>query len=162
METENELETRNKKPETKKGRGQFMLYAPLLIWIGVIFLLSSSQGSSGRTSLIIRPILEFLFPSAPEETLLFYHGLIRKCAHFTEYAVLGLFACRAFRIFASPRVYLASIALVCLTASLDEFNQSFNPLRTGSPYDVVIDLSGGVIASFIYSLVTGRRLKSSR
>jgi hypothetical protein len=79
-----------------KRRERFILYAPLLIWIGVIFLLSSGQGASSRTSLIIRPILEFLFPAALPETIDFYHGVIRKFAHFTEYAVLGLLACRAF------------------------------------------------------------------
>jgi VanZ family protein len=128
-------------------------YVPLFLWLGVIFLLSSGQGSSGRTSVIIRPILEFLFPSAPEETLLFYHGLIRKCAHFTEYFVLGILACRAFRtLFKARGVYLAALGLVVLTASLDEFNQSFNPLRTGSPWDVAIDVAGGVTAILLVSL----------
>jgi VanZ family protein len=148
METEKELETRNKKPETKRRREWLTLYAPLLLWIGVIFLLSSSQGASGRTSLIIRPLLEFLFPSAPEQTLVFYHGLIRKGAHFTEYAVLGLLACRAFR--SLRQFVLLALGLVLLVASLDEFNQSFNPLRTGSPWDVAIDVSGGVLAILFY------------
>jgi VanZ family protein len=127
METEKELETRNKKPETKRRREWLTLYAPLLLWIGVIFLLSSSQGASGRTSLIIRPLLEFLFP---------------------EYAVLGLLACRAFR--SLRQFVLLALGLVLLVASLDEFNQSFNPLRTGSPWDVAIDVSGGVLAILFY------------
>ncbi len=133
-------------------------YVPLFLWIAVIFLLSSGQGASGRTSLIIRPILEFLFPSAPDETLLFYHGVIRKCAHFAEYAVLGLLACRAFRtVFEGRRVYFAAFGLVLVTASLDEFNQSFNPLRTGTPWDVAIDVSGAVVAIFLSYLLTRRR-----
>src|SRR5687767_8128567 len=77
-------------------REQLMLYAPLLIWIAVIFFFSSSQGSMSHTSRIIRPLLEFLLPGAPEETLQFYHGIIRKLAHFSEYAILALLACRAF------------------------------------------------------------------
>ena len=132
-----------------------MLYAPLLLWIAVIFFLSSGQGSSGRTSLIIRPILEFLFPSASEETLLFYHGVIRKLAHLTEYAVLGLLACRAFRNLS--RRYLFALGLVVLVAALDEFNQSFNPLRTGSAWDVAIDVSGGIVAIALTYLVIMRR-----
>jgi VanZ family protein len=134
-------------------------YVPLVLWIGVIFFLSSGQGASGRTSLIIRPILEFLFPNAPEETLVFYHGAIRKCAHFTEYAVLGLLACRAFLPRFDSRLILAviSLGLVISIASLDEFNQSFNPLRTSSPYDVAIDISGGTVAILLYFFLTRNR-----
>lgn len=140
-------------------------YVPLLLWIGVIFFLSSGQGSSGKTSLIIRPVLEFLFPSASEETLGFYHGVIRKFAHLSEYAVLGVLACRAFRssieLHHRYRTIVAAIAVVLLTASLDEFNQSFNPLRTGTPWDVAIDATGGIIAILLYHLLARRRRANS-
>ncbi len=131
-----------------------MLYAPLLIWIGVIFFLSSGQGASNRTSIIIRPLLEFLFPAAPSETITFYHGIIRKFAHFGEYALLGVLACRAFVASRQNSIekffYLASAALVLAVAVSDEFNQSFNPDRTASPIDVLIDLAGGVTATLLY------------
>jgi len=138
-----------------------MLYAPLLIWIGVIFLLSSGQGASTRTSLIIRPLLEFLFPNASFETIAFYHGIIRKFAHLAEYAVLGFLATRAF--FHSPGNFLrkyfwwTAIVLVLLIASLDEFNQSFNSDRTSSPVDVIIDFIGGSVAVSSFYLWTKRR-----
>ena len=153
------LETRNQKPKSR--REQFILYAPLFIWIGVIFLLSSGQGASTRTSLIIRPILEFLFPAATEETLQLYHGLIRKCAHLTEYAVLGLLACRAFVRISAPSLqkyfYLLAIALVVIVAASDEFSQSFNPARTGSPLDALIDVSGGLLGIVVYVMWTRRQ-----
>ena len=160
METE-QLETRNKKPETNTRREQLMLYAPLFIWIGVIFFLSSGQASMNKTSLIIRPILEFFFPTASEETLLLYHGLIRKLAHFSEYAVLGFLACRAFRSASieilQRRFYSTALLVVLFVAVLDEFNQSFNPVRTGSPYDVLIDLSGGAFAIAMCYLLSRRQ-----
>ena len=111
-----------------------------------------------QTSRIIRPLLEFLFPTAPAETILLYHGVIRKLAHVTEYAVLGVLACRAFRTIFDSRLYalLASFALVFLIASLDEFNQSFNSLRTGSPWDVAIDIIGGAVSIFMYFLLARR------
>ena len=125
-------------------------YVPLLIWIGVIFFLSSSQGSMGQTSRIIRPLLEFFFPAASAETITFYHGIIRKLAHFTEYAVLGLLACRGFTRSPQPILkrfwFATAIALVVVVASTDEFNQSLNPLRTGSPWDILLDVFGGVVA----------------
>lgn len=39
----------------------------------------------------------------------------------------------------------AALVATLLIASLDEFNQSMNPERTGSPADVLLDLSGGVV-----------------
>lgn len=155
------LETKNQKP--KSGREQIILYAPLFIWICVIFFLSSGQGSSVRTSLIIRPLLEFLFPTAPEETLQLYHGFIRKCAHLTEYAILGLLACRAFVSLSAAALrkyfYLLAAALVLAVASADEFNQSFNPDRTGSAVDVLIDVTGGLIGIVIFTLWLRRALR---
>ena len=157
------LETQNLKP--KSGREQIILYAPLLIWIGVIFVLSSGQGSSTRTSLIIRPILEFLFPAATEETLQLYHGLIRKCAHLTEYAVLGFLACRAFVRLSEPSLrkyfYLLAVALVVIVAASDEFSQSFNPARTGSSIDALIDVAGGLLGIVVYAFWSRKRLRES-
>ena len=131
-----------------------MLYAPLVIWIGVILFLSSGQGASARTSLIIRPILEFLFPAALPETIDFYHGIVRKLAHLSEYAMLGILACRAFAGSSKDRVrkfvYLAAIFLVVAVAGSDEINQSFNPERTGSPIDVLIDVAGGFLGILFY------------
>ncbi|MFM8285535.1 MAG: VanZ family protein [Planctomycetaceae bacterium] len=43
-----------------------------------------------------------------------------------------------------------------IVASLDEFNQSFNPARTGTPIDVILDLSGGVV--FLLMALLYRRL----
>ena len=132
----------------KNWRRGISLYAPLVVWIGVIFFLSSGQGSFSETSRIIRPILEFFFPDASPETIAFYHGAIRKFAHFAEYFVLGILACRAFTV----RRYILATFLVLLVAGLDETNQSFNSARTGSPVDVAIDLAGGVAGVFLYFL----------
>lgn len=157
-------------------RERIIAYAPLFLWIGVIFFLSSSQGAMSNTSRFIRPFLEWLFPLAPEETLQIYHGYIRKFAHFFEYAMLAFFASRAFRHSggnpnagaaaekrASSRScfrlqkYWAVLALVLvvLVASIDEFNQSFNPLRTGTIYDVLLNFSGGL--TMIFLLLTGKK-----
>jgi VanZ family protein len=138
------------KVDSKKRREQFMLYAPLVIWIGVIFFLSSGQGASTRTSLIIRPLLEFLFPAALPETIDLYHGIIRKLAHFTEYAVLAILALRAFTkssaYVLSHFRYLIVVLVVLLISSLDEFNQSFELSRTSSVWDVALDILGGICA----------------
>ncbi len=95
-----------------------------------------------NTSRFVRPILVFLFPSADEPTLLFYHGIVRKLAHFTEYAILGLLAVRAFAV--TGRRYLYALLVVTAVAFADEFGQSFRPTRTASLIDVGIDIAGGI------------------
>ena len=137
-------------------RESIIAYAPLFLWLGVIFFLSSSNGSMSRTSLFVRPLLEWLFPAATEETLQIYHGYVRKFAHFFEYAMLGFFASRAFwsssiNLF-KKYWYVFALLLVCLTASIDEYNQSFNVLRTGSIYDVLIDSAGGLMMIIFLSI----------
>lgn len=116
------------------------------------------------TSMIIRPVLEFLFPNASEETLQLMHFYIRKCAHFTEYAILALWAIRAFRRSAIELInrhyYLFPVAVVVAVAMLDEFNQGFNPARTSSSRDVALDISGGVFAILTHYLVS--RIRRSK
>ena len=148
-------------------RGRFLRYAPLILWIGVIFFFSSQQGSMSKTSIFIRPILLFLFPNAPEETLTIYHGYIRKLAHFTEYAVLAFIALRTFRSpaneFLQKHRYFVSFILVFSIASLDEFNQSFIASRTSSFWDVLLDTAGGLtVLIFVYFIKIRYNAKRTR
>lgn len=115
-----------------------------------------------QTSRFIRPALEFLFPSAPEQTLLIYHGYIRKAAHFTEYAVLAFLAVRALSIPATVRFhkwrFILPLLLVVGVAAIDEFHQSFEASRTGSILDVMLDISGGVVMIVLLRLMRRPRL----
>ncbi|MEP7214070.1 MAG: VanZ family protein [Acidobacteriota bacterium] len=139
---------------SKKRRERVIRYAPLLIWIGIIFFLSSNNGSMSETSLFIGPLLHFLFPNAPEATIQAYHGFIRKCAHFGVYFVLAVLAVRALRPMSPMWKFAVAIVMVAAIASLDEFNQSFEASRTSSAWDVALDCVGGVAgiaaATFIY------------
>ena len=84
------------------------------------------------------------------ETLATIHFITRKVAHFTEYAILGFLAARAFRTSPRPAIrqrwFWISAALVVVFALLDEYHQSFVPNRTGTIYDSFIDISGGLAA----------------
>jgi VanZ family protein len=82
------------------------LWLPVLVWAGVIFALSSipslGTGLGG------------------------WDLLLRKLAHATEYAILGL-----------------------LYAGSDELHQHFVSGRHGSPIDVAIDAAGVLIGVFL-------------
>ncbi len=128
-------------------RGRIFRYAPIFLWIGVIFFLSGSSGSMSETSRFIGPMLKFLFPGISRDTLLIVHGFVRKSAHFIEYAILAFFAVRAlsrssFEIIRKYR-YLLPICLVAMVAAADEFNQSLDISRTGSIWDSALDIFGG-------------------
>lgn len=70
--------------------------------------------------------------------------VIRKCAHFTEYMVLGILATHAFDIEGRRTfdVLLPTAVFLLLIPSIDETIQLFVPGRSGSPRDVAIDLAG--------------------
>lgn len=152
--------------KNNKWRGRIFRYAPLILWIGVIFYFSTRNASMSNTSRFIRPILEFLFPNASESTLVIYHAYIRKFAHFAEYAGLAFFASRAFwdssQRFLQKCWYLAALFLVLLIASMDELNQSFDPTRTGSIYDVMIDAFGGSVMILVLLIFNFFRNKDKK
>ena len=141
-----------------------LAYAPLILWIGLIFVFSSAAASASQTSRIMEPILRFFFSSATGETIQQIHFFIRKCAHFTEYALLAFWAVRAWTRSSYYAVakyrYPLAILLVLIVASLDEFNQSFEPSRTSTPWDVLLDCVGGsAMVLFLWALhmFTARR-----
>lgn len=127
-------------------------YFPLVAWLLFISFASSDSFNAGNTSRIIGPFIRWLFPGTTEETLAVIHLITRKAAHFIEYAILAYLAARAFRTSPRPalanRWFLASLALVVAYALLDEYQQRFVPSRTGSIYDSLIDICGGLAALF--------------
>jgi len=128
-------------------------YLPLIAWLAFISFASSDNFNAGNTSRIIGPLVLWLFPSTTPETLAVVHYITRKIAHFTEYAILGFLAARAFRTSTHPAInrrwFLICVALVVVYALLDEYHQSFVPSRTASIYDSLIDMSGGLTALII-------------
>lgn len=152
--------------ESRAGAGRASRawrYGPLLLWMVFIFFASTAQLSASNTSRIIRPLLLWLFPRISEESLAFAHFIIRKLAHLTEYAILGLLAARAFSTSSHQTLrrqwFLFSLLLVALYALSDEFHQLFVPVRTGSIYDSLIDITGGFIALALLAL--WRKVKSN-
>lgn len=144
-------------------RNRLSRYLPLVLWLGLIFFASTGEFSAANTSLIIGPLLHWLFPHISEASVNQVHFIVRKLAHFTEYAVLALLAVRAFIHSSHESIkrhwFLLSLLLVIVYAFSDEFHQSFVSSRTASIYDSLIDTSGGLTAIIIYSI---RRRRARR
>jgi len=142
--------------QTPSASHRLWRYGPLVLWIVVISFASTSEFSGANTSEVLRPLLLWFFPTLSEARLAGVHFLIRKAGHFSEYAVLGFLAWRAFT--SSSRVWLrrywfqVGLALVVSYALLDEFHQSFVPSRTPSIYDSAIDIAGGLAVLLIFKL----------
>lgn len=78
------------------------------------------------------------------------HGLLRKVAHFTEFACLGVFSCRF--LFWIKKPQWCSLGIAFLVACCDETIQRFVPDRGPGFKDVLIDTSGalfGMILLFV-------------
>lgn len=71
------------------------------------------------------------------------HGLLRKAAHFTEFACLGVFMCRL--LFWLKKPYWLALVGAFLVACCDETIQRFVPDRGPSFKDVMIDTSGALV-----------------
>jgi VanZ family protein len=128
-------------------------YLPLIAWLAFISFASSDDFNASNTSRIIGPLILWLFPNTKPETLDVVHLITRKIAHFTEYAILGFLAARAFRTSPRPAIsqrwFLICATLVIVYALLDEYHQSFVPSRTASIFDSFIDMAGGLTVLLI-------------
>ena len=120
------------------------------IFLAVLISVFSTQLFSGEnTARVIFPILRWFFPSASRHSLHLAHFLIRKAAHVTEFAAFSIAVFHGVRGGRSGwRIEWAlwTLVIAVLYAALDEWHQSFVPLREPHFRDVVIDGFGALLA----------------
>jgi VanZ family protein len=124
---------------------------PPLCWTGLIAYFGGGQWSGAHTAAWLGPLLRALLPTASPEALAVVHFVARKAAHVSEYAVLAGLWWRALGN------AWAALALVLLTASLDELRQSFTPGRVGSVRDVLLDCAAAGAALLCMARLRRRR-----
>jgi VanZ family protein len=138
-------------------------WLPLILWLTVIFLFSTDTFSSERTGGLIVPALKFLFPSLAPGELTFWHGVIRKLGHITEYFILAVFAYRSLKR-GHPDDFmhakLKTIGFVFVAAVFDELHQRETLFRTASPMDVGYDCFGAVFALSLITVYEAWRLRT--
>lgn len=130
----------------------------LFYWIPAIciaFMISgfSTHYFSGeQTSRIIVPFFHWLFPSASPQTLQLIHHLIRKGAHMMEFGAFSIsifYGVRAGRGGWTLRWSAATLVIALCYAALDEWHQSFVPGRQARVDDVLLDLTGALLAQLL-------------
>jgi VanZ family protein len=137
-------------------------WTPLILWLVVIFWFSTDAFSSSETLRIIVPLLRLSFPSLSSTQLDFWHGVIRKLSHVTEYSILTLLAYRSLKHEQSglAAVDVRAFSFVLMAATMDEFHQRLTLFRTSSPLDVGYDCLGAVGALWLISVYETRRLRA--
>jgi VanZ family protein len=115
----------------------------------VILSASSAEFSAANTGSLVQAALAWVLPGLDPHHLAVIHGVMRKLAHFTEYAILGALWFRGLARSGMARPSVAAwLALVISVACavVDEIHQSFVPSRTGSARDVLLDSLGALAA----------------
>jgi len=125
-------------------------WAAVLGWSALILTLSGESFSAEETGSWLAEILGRLVPGLDAEIRAALHFAARKGAHVVEYGVLAALTFHALRVGPDPRGPLRAAALalafVTTVAVADESRQARLPDRTGTPWDVALDVAGGGIA----------------
>jgi VanZ family protein len=124
-------------------------WIPAILVAVLISFFSTHYFSGEETARIIIPLLHWILPGASPRMLRLMHIGIRKMAHVTEF---GLFSITVFHGIRAGRYgwranwALATLLIAVTYAGLDEWHQSFVPLREARVRDVAIDALGAVLA----------------
>ena len=130
--------------------------AAFACWVAFVWGHSLIQGpqsslESGMVVTLLRPLFEAV--GVTDVDLMAF--LVRKTAHFTEYAMLGVLARGLLGSLHAGRGVrpLPAGLLVALVPGVDECMQLFVPGRSGQVTDVLLDLSGVVVGALLAHLV---------
>lgn len=146
-------------------------WIPAAVWMLIIFSLSaqpalaSNSLSRGVTKVIVETVgkvipLDIEMSTLNDIVSQFNH-FVRKFAHFSAYAVLGVLVSYALskNEINSNRVFILSMAICIIYAVSDELHQLFVPGRGCQLKDVVIDTAGAVSGTAIFKAVNILRTK---
>jgi len=118
----------------------FKYYLPAILWMGVIFCISSVPDARiGSESLL-------------------WEILWRKAAHIGEYAVLAWLIFRIAYLghrYERRDSFIVAVIAIGIFAVSDELHQSFVPGRTGKAIDVSVDILGGTIGLYLINFLYG-------
>lgn len=130
---------------------------------------SSSETSGGITNWIIGlfvPDYDDMPPENQKSLLEEITYIVRKTAHFSEFALLGFFLTLHFQTIHNVRPFrfrgILAFILCALYAASDEFHQQFVDGRAPSLKDVSIDSVGALFGILIMTLIISLCIKFKR
>ena len=134
-----------------------------ILWLCFIYGNSLKTGTeSGEQSGTVYEIVSNVTNAMGLGTPISHH-LIRKAAHFAEFALLGILVCLDLwslgavslrrKLYVSAPILLCSIPIIAVFASVDELLQNFSEGRGPSPKDVLIDVSGAACAAMLFTVL---------
>ncbi len=135
------------------------------------FSAQNAQSSDNLSGGVIRSVVEFVdrdFDTLPVEqqskVIASLQFIVRKSAHFSEYALLGFLTANALRTYGIKKrfKYILPPIISMLYATSDEIHQYFVPGRACRALDVLIDTSGAVFGTAIFAGVFWIILKIGR
>jgi len=138
--------------EESKRLARLNYWVPAILVALIISIFSTKSFASEHTGRIIIPFLHWLLPWASHRALQLMHFGVRKLAHVTEF---GIFSITVFRGVRGGQTgwrlgwAFTTLVIAAAFAGLDEWHQSFVPLREASPRDVAIDTCGAILAQFL-------------
>jgi len=149
----------------KNAAMRIRYWLPAIFVAALISLFSTRYFSDQQTARVIVPILRRLFPYAAAHSIHLMHIAIRKLAHVTEF---GVFSITVFHGVRGERGgwrwdwALTTLVIAVAYAGLDEWHQSFVPLRHASARDVAIDACGALLAQGLVWVYAMRRHGQTR
>ena len=145
----------------KEAKRLLSAWLPPLLCACLIFFFSSQTGAeSGQLSgRITRLLLSFLYPAFSDLPLETQEGwlqtiglIIRKGAHFTEFALLGFFIRRLLLRYSLKKAFFLSWLFGTMYACTDEIHQLSVGGRSGMWQDVLIDSAGVLFGVFLFQM----------
>ncbi len=133
------------------------------------FSMEDAEQSDQRSGFVSQAVIRTVYPDydrkTPEEQQVCYDNiqhLVRKTAHFLEYAVLGLMIRLCIESWFGSRKGMMGAAWAAGTvyAGTDELHQLLIDGRSGQWSDVLLDSSGvitGVLAAYVILRVSRRK-----
>lgn len=119
----------------------------VIAWSALILMTSSDLFSAAQTG----TFLQHLIGREPPYAL---NLAFRKVMHLLGYGILGALAYRATRADLRRLPAIAALGVVLLVSSIDEWHQSTTAHRSGSEWDVLLDLAGAIVAISFLRRVT--------
>lgn len=134
-----------------------------LIVCNLVFIWGNSMlpgEVSGALSQWVKELLQALLPGDGPETQ--GSGLLRKLAHFTEFACLGALLAWLFGMLLAKKLPGTVVPLLCglAAAGIDETIQCFVPDRGPSIWDVGLDTCGAAVG--ILLLYAGHNIRKKK